>query len=233
MRALLLFGVLGVSGLWAQSLDPNNPTPLKPGVNVGKVDTQTSVQYWSLTGDKGIVKVSVSFRSVSILGTNIRTPLGIEMYPPKTPDKKFTKTLFSTGEEVEYTIEGPCPGECTEVLAILPPRAAVNLGGEYKIQAIQGVRFGEQAKAEPDSIVTHHFRKFGCNDTDPQCAISFLPNGVIALPGGDRGTWKLFDQDKGIYVLVIGSERQSLKFKPGVGLVAIDGNQLTAYKEVR
>ncbi|WP_180541904.1 hypothetical protein, partial [Nevskia soli] len=223
----------GVSGLWAQSLDPNNPTPLKPGVNSGHVDTQTSVHYWSLTGEKGIVKVSVSFRSVSILGANIRTPLGIEMYPPNAPDKKFTKTLFSTGDEVEYTIEGPCAAECTEVLAILPPRAAVNLGGDYKIQAIQGIRFAEAAKTEPDSIVTHHFRKFGCNDTDPQCAISFLPNGVIALPGGDRGTWKLFDQDRGIYVLVIGNQRQSLKFKPGVGLVSIDGNQLTAYKEVR
>lgn len=233
MRSAMLFCVLWGSALGAQSLDPNNPAPLKPGVNIAQVDTQTGVHYWSLTGEKGIVKVNITFRSVSILGANIRTPLGIEMYAPKTPDKKFSKTLFSTGEEVEYTIEGPCPGDCTEVLAILPPRAAVNLGGEYKIQAIQGVRFAEGTKTEADSILTHHFRKFGCNDTDPQCAISFLPNGVLALPGGERGTWRLFDSDRGIYVLVIGNQRQSLKFKPGVGLVGIDGNEITAYKEVR
>lgn len=232
MRTVLL-SVVAISSLWAQSVDPNNPAPLKPGVNTAHVDTQTAVHYWSLTGEKGTVKINITFRSSSILGMKIRTPLGLEMYNPKTPNQKFSKTLFSSGEETEFTIEGPCAGDCYEVLAILPPRAAVNLGGEYQIQAIQGVKFADPVNTDRDSIETHHFRKFGCNDNDPQCAISFLANGVISLPGGDRGTWRLFDRDRGIYVIVIGDQRQSLKFKPGVGLVGIDGNEITAYKEVR
>ena len=76
------------------------------------------------------------------------------------------------------------------------------------------------------------FRTSGCN-SDAQCGIRFLPDGVIALPNGKRGTWRLFDRERSVYVIVIGDQRQSVKLKPGVGLVQAQDDQMVVYQEVR
>jgi hypothetical protein len=55
----------------------------------------------------------------------------------------------------------------------------------------------------------------------------------VALPGKEEGTWRLFDRERGVYIVAIGNERRSLKLKPGVGLQQVNGEQNVVYQEVR
>jgi hypothetical protein len=122
------------------------------------------------------------------------------------------------------------------VIEVVPPNSAIRAGGDYQIQGVMGITFfgaGAPVAGPPvDPIVTRHFRTFGCSN-DAQCGIRFLPDGVIALPGGDRGSWRLFDQARSVYVIVIGNQRQSVKWKPGVGLVRVQEDGMVEYQEVR
>lgn len=226
---------LSASALGAQSLDPKNPAPLAPGVNAADIDAFMTPQYWTFIAKKGNVKINLTFRAQSIIGAQLRTRVAFNLYNSATPDRKFTKVLESMGREVTEVIEGPSEKDHRMVIEVVPPKAIVRAGGDYRIQAVQGVDFvgGGQADAgSVDPIVTRHFRIYGCK-TNAQCEIRFLPDGVVSLPQGDRGSWRLFDRERGVYVMVVANGRQSLKLKPGVGLVEIPDEQVVIYQEVR
>lgn len=229
--------LLGASWLCGQSLDPNNPAPLKPGVNASHIDAFMTPHYWTFIAEKGNVKISLTFRAQSILGAQLRTAIGFSMYDPKSPDKNFTKVLESTGQEITQVVEGPSEAEHQMVIAVLPPKSIVRAGGDYQILGVAGVEFvgtGPAFTGAPaaDPILTRHFRTFGCNG-EAQCEVRFLPGGVVVLPGGDRGAWRLFDRGHGVYVIVIGNHRQSVMLKPSVGLVSMQNDGTVVYQEVR
>jgi hypothetical protein len=221
----------------AQSLDPKHPAPLQPGVNASNIDAFMTPHYWTFIAEKGDVKIDVTFRAQSILGAQLRTTVGFNIYDIKTPDKKFTKLVTSSGEGATQSIEGPSEAEHQMVIEVAPPKALVRAGGDYQIQAVKGIKFLGASPASSDTpgsdpILSRHFRTFGCNN-DAECGIRFLPGGVVALSGGERGTWRLFDRERRVYVIVTGNNRQSLKLKPGVGLVKAQDDQLVVYQEVR
>jgi len=224
---------LGASALGAQLLDPKNPAPLQYGVNVANIDAFMTPHYWTFVARKGNVKINVTFRAQSILGAQLRTQIAFNIYNAATPDKKFTKVLESMGREVSEVIEGPSEEDHQMVIEVVPPKSIVRAGGDYQIQAVQGVDFvGAKQSGGADPIVTRHFRLFGC--TSPaQCAVRFLPGGAVGLPGKEEGTWRLFDRERGVYIVTIGNERRSLKLKPGVGLEPLSGEQNVVYQEVR
>jgi hypothetical protein len=123
------------------------------------------------------------------------------------------------------------------VIEVVPPKAVVRAGGDYQIQAVKGIKFLGASPASSDTpgsdpILSRHFRTFGCNN-DAECSIRFLPGGVVALSAGERGSWRLFDRERRVYVIVIANQRQSLKLKPGIGLVKAQDDQLVVYQEVR
>jgi hypothetical protein len=225
---------MGASALGAQSLDPKNPAPLQPGVNAANIDAFMTPHYWIFVAKKGNVKINVTFRAQSILGAQLRTQIAFNIYNATTPDKKFTKVLESMGREVSEVIEGPSEADHQMIIEVVPPKALVRAGGDYQIQAVQGGDFVGAMQSGPgaDPIVTRHFRVFGC--TNPaQCTVQFLPGGTMALPGKEEGTWRLFDRERGVYVVTIANERRSLKLKPGVGLEQVGGGQDVVYQEVR
>jgi hypothetical protein len=226
---------LGASALGAQSLDPKNPAPLQYGVNVANIDAFMTPHYWTFVARKGNVKINVTFRAQSILGAQLRTQIAFNIYNASTPDKKFTKVLESTGREVTEVIEGPSEDDHQMVIEVVPPKAIVRAGGDYQIQAVQGVALAGARQSDAggaDPIVTRHFRIFGC--TNPaQCTVRFLPGGAVALPGKQEGTWRLFDGERSVYVITVGNERRSLKLKPGVGLEQVSDETNVVYQEVR
>jgi hypothetical protein len=235
MRAILV--LLAGSALWAQSLDPKNPVPLKPGVTSSHIDAFMTPHYWTIMAEKGNVKINVTFRAQSILGMQLRTTIGFNVYDIRSPDKKFTKLLESTGQEVTQTIEGLSETEHQVVIEVVPPQAVVRAGGDYQIQAAAGVKSvgagaAASSTAGSDPILARRFRAYGCNN-DAQCGIRFLPEGAIALPGGERGSWRLFDRERRVYVIVIGNQRQSVKWRSGIGLVQVQDDQMVVYQEVR
>lgn len=240
LRSLLqpvALGLLAVSVASAQSLDPKHAAPLEPGVNASHIDAFMTPHYWSFIAEKGDVKIDVTFCAQSILGGQLRTTVGFNIYDIKTPDKKFTTLVTSSGEGATQSIEGPSEAEHQMVIEVVPPKALVRAGGDYQIQAVKGIKFLGARPASSDipgsdPILSQHFRTFGCNN-DAECGIRFLPGGVVALSGGERGSWRLFDRERRVYVIVIANQRQSLKLKPGVGLVKAQDDQLVVYQEVR
>jgi hypothetical protein len=238
LTRLATVAALGASVLGAQSLDPKHPAPLESGVNAANIDAFMTPHYWTFVAKKGNVKINVTFRAQSILGAQLRTQIAFNIYNAATPDKKFTKVLESMGREVSEVIEGPSEADHQMVIEVVPPKSIVRAGGDYQIQAVQGVSFGvdfvgaKHSDAGADPIVTRHFRVSGC--TNPaQCTVRFLPGGAVALPGKEEGTWRLFDRERSVYVVTIGNERRSLKLKPGVGLEQVGVEQNVVYQEVR
>jgi hypothetical protein len=230
---------LAASVSLAQSLDPANPAPLKPGVNVSSIDVGMSPHYWTFIVEKGNAKINLTFRAHSILGAPFRTQLAFNLYDIQTPGKKITNVIESKGEEVLHTFSGPVESRCQMVIEVVPPESLVRAGGEYQVQAVTGITFlGAGVPSAPgagpggDPILNRHFRALGCNN-DVQCGIRFLPDGAIALGNGGRGSWRLFDPARSVYVIVIGNQRQSLKWKPGVGLVRVQEDGMVEYQEVR
>jgi hypothetical protein len=227
--------VLGVSALAAQSLDPKNPTPLQSGVNASNIDAFMTPHYWTFVAKKGTVKINVTFRAQSILGAQLRTQIAFNIYNAATPDKKFTKVVESTGREVTEVIEGPSEADHQMVIEVVPPKAIVRAGGDYQIQAVQGVELAGARQSDAggaDPIVTRHFRISGC--TNPaQCTVRFLPGGAVVLPGKEEGTWRLFDRERRVYIVTVGNERRSLKLKPGIGLEQVSDEGNVVYQEVR
>jgi hypothetical protein len=234
LTRLAAMAALGASALGAQSLDPKRPAPLESGVNGANIDAFMTPHYWTFVAKKRNVKINVTFRAQSILGAQLRTQVAFNIYNAATPDKKFTKVLESMGREVSEVIEGPSEEDHQMVIEVVPPKAIVRAGGDYQIQALQGVSFvgAKQSGAGADPIVTRHYRVSGC--TNPaQCTVRFLPGGAVALPGKEEGTWRLFDRERGVYIVTIGNERRSLKLKPGVGLEQVGVDQNVVYQEVR
>ena len=226
---------IGASALGAQSLNPKNPAPLQSGVNAANIDAFMTPHYWTFMAKKGNVKINVTFRAQSILGAQLRTQIAFNIYNAATPDKKFTKVLESTGREVTEVIEGPSEEDHQVVIEVVPPRAIVRAGGDYQIQAVQGVELAGARQSDArgaDPIVTRHFRVSGCTNA-AQCTVRFLPGGVVALPGKEEGTWRLFDRERSVYIITVGNERRSLKLKPGVGLEQVSDEQNVVYQEVR
>ncbi len=226
---------LGASALGAQSLDPKNPAPLQSGVNAANIDAFMTPHYWTFVAKKGNVKINVTFRAQSIIGAQLRTQIAFNIYNAATPATKFTKVLESMGREVTEVIEGPSGEDHQMVIEVVPPKAIVRAGGDYEIQAVQGVDFVGARRSDAggaDPIVTRHFRVFGCANP-AQCTVRFLPGGAVALPGKQEGTWRLFDRERGVYIVTIGNERRSLKLKPGVGLEQVSDELNVVYQEVR
>jgi hypothetical protein len=231
LTLLAAVAVLGAS----QSLDPKNPAPLQSGVNTANIDALMTPHYWTFVARKGNVKINVTFRAQSIIGAQLRTQIAFNIYNAATPDKKYTKVLESMGREVSEVIEGPSEDDHRMIIEVVPPRAIVRAGGDYQITAVQGVEFVGAKQPDAggaDPIVARHFRVLGC--TNPaQCTVRFLPGGAVTLPGKEEGTWRLFDRERGVYIVTIGNERRSLKLKPGVGLEQVSGEQNVVYQEVR
>ena len=154
------------------------------------------------------------------------------LYNAKTPDKKIGNSINSNGTQVTHTFEGPIDQDAQMILEVVPPKAIVRLGGEYTVQAVAGMVFESgstgAAVSVQDPILGRRFRTLYCNNTrDPACKLfSFEAGGSVVLPGGDRGTWRLFDAERGVYVIAAGGHRQSLKLKPGVGLVNVSDGRV-------
>lgn len=228
--------VLAAPLMPAQSLDPKRPSPLEAGVNASNIDAFMTPHYWTFLAEKGDIKISLTFRAQSILGAQLRTTIGFNIYDIKSPDKKFFKPVESSGERVTQIVEGPSEAEHQMVIEVVPPKALVRAGGDYQIEGVKGVKFlggspAPSGSAASEPILSRHFRTFGCNRA--QCGIRFQPGGVVALPSGENGSWRLFDRERQVYVIVIGNQRQSLKWKPGIGLVQVQDEQIVVYQEVR
>jgi hypothetical protein len=219
LRLSALALILSIAPTFAQSLKPEAPSPLQPGINRSTVDNFVGTQYWYFMGGPGKTSVHVKFKAMELLGNPYKSDITVTLYDQqhtwKTP-----KVLSSTVEPVEFTFDGDIKKPTKIFISVAPPSGGlVRMGGEYQIEASGAVSYGQKSNADP--IVGMYKQMSGYTNLLGDC--KFNADGTVKTTSGVNGTWQLFDAASQTYVInVDGQERHSLQLMPGRGLVEGD-----------
>jgi hypothetical protein len=224
----------------AQSLDIRNATPLAPGENHGTVDSMVGAQYWLINCHKGAVHISLRFTSMGLFG-NPTTATIQEVLHQANGKVLASRVVTSPGQMVENDWPGTCASKSVMIVELRPPaNTLVRTGGDYSLTVDgDGVDYASggsgPAAGGRDRIVGTYAVMVCQPDWDCQSSLSihFAPGGTVALTDGHSGTWTVFDPDAGIYTVVVGPDRLSLKLVPGRGLFGTNDLSVPVFQAVR
>lgn len=209
----------------AQSLDPRNPAPLKPGLNGSMVDSTAGTQYWYFYAGPGNVRVQARWvRGQFDVGQP--APLDIAVLDENhTPIAR--RQIAPEKQASETRIEYPVRQRAKFIISVAAPRGSlVRQGGDYELTVTGDVDFSGSAAPQAEPIVrTYSNGDFG--------AVRFDANGTLEAEDGTRGRWRLFDPARRVYVVTVGARRFSVKLMPGQGLVDPADPSAIVFREVR
>jgi len=240
-RHLFFVSVVAAFALVAQgrtqSLDPRNPTPLRPGENHGTIDNQTGAQFWALHYNAGAVTIAVRFTSMGIFGNPMAATVNVLVLGPGGKIIGHQQ-LTSTGQAAQLQWPGKFVNSGVWVVEVQPMGSnIVRNGGDYTI-TVTGPAIaaggGGGAGPSPNDIVGT-YAVMSC-PPDFQCdglGIRFAPGGGVTTTDGHQGRWALFDPDARIYTVVIGGDRWTLKLVPGRGLMDTHDQTIVIFQAIR
>jgi hypothetical protein len=137
--AALVWFIAGPAN-YAQSLDPHKPAPLGPGVNKGNVDGGTGSHYYYFLAGPGHVKVQMAFKEMGIFGNPRQEVLTFDFY--NESGKLMSHNAVVSFDRLERIETGGDFGSRQKiVLAIVPQRGLVRLGGYYEVEVTGAVTF--------------------------------------------------------------------------------------------
>jgi hypothetical protein len=155
-RRLISFGAALLAGVAlcvsspAQSLDRQNPAPLKAGANTGTVDNFGGANYFYFWGGPGALKITATYKSMSLLGNAMKSNLTVELYAEQKILARIT--ISSLKESSEGEMPGTLKKETKLIVAVIPPSGGlVRTGGDYEITATGAVRFLTSPSLTPTS----------------------------------------------------------------------------------
>jgi len=212
--------LLGCAGADAQSLKPEAPTPLRPGINRGLVDALVGPQYWTFMAQPGANKVHVTFSAMGIYGSAPRTSVTFTMSDPGNT-WHTSKVITSQGTPIDATFDGTLKKPTKVIVTVAPPtNALLRVGGNYEIEVTGAVSF--LPSSAPTTPIVGVYKQLG-GYTKPLGDCKFTSDGKIVTTSGASGDWKIFDEETQTYIVNIdGEQRHSLKFVPGRGLIDND-----------
>src|SRR5271167_909945 len=112
--------ILSTAPVWAQSLKPEAPAPLQPGINKGTVDNFVGTHYWYFTGEPGDIHVHAQFSPMGLLGNPYRSDITVTLYDEEktwsTP-----KVLSSDSKTVDCDFNGQLKKPTKVMISIAPP----------------------------------------------------------------------------------------------------------------
>ena len=212
----------------AQSLKPEDPWPLKPGINTGTVVGGKDTQYWYFVGGPGEVRLLAHFKSHE--GFSGPVELTVTLYD----EKRTWHTSKVVRENADGTFIGKLDKKQKTVISVAPPSGIFLLtaGANYELEATGDVQF-EEAKVKGDPIVRTFAQSVGLPSNYHYGATKFLANGTVEASDGSSGTWKAFDPENRIYTVVIEGTRFSVQYVPGRGLVEAGNPTTVLFVELR
>lgn len=230
LSVLIIAFFLAVGSASAQSLKPENPYPLKEGINKGTSDSLVGTHYWYFYVTPGKNSLTVRFKSPTTLyGTELNNNV---LTITVTDDKKtwkVVKTIASKKNASEATFESNKVDKKIKIIvSVAPPNQnLLRMGGDYEIEATGDVQFDE-VKSAADPIIRTYEAK-----VNSYGAVKFLANGTIEAADGSTGTWKVFDRENRIYTVIIEGRRFSVQYLPGYGLVRPGEPNMIEFQELR
>ncbi|MDQ4123797.1 MAG: hypothetical protein M3209_20350 [Acidobacteriota bacterium] len=214
----------------AQSLKPENPYPLKAGINQATSDSLVGTHYWYFYATPGTNSLRVRFKTPTTLyGTELNNnQLTITVSDEKRTWKAI-KTVSSKKNASEATFtSNKLDKKIKIIVSVAPPNQnLLRMGGDYEIEATGDVQFDEE-KSAADPIIRTYEAKVNFYG-----AIKFLANGTIEVADGSTGNWKVFDKENKIYTVVIEGQRISVQYLPGYGLVRPGEPNMIVFQELR
>jgi len=227
---LLIVFFLAMGCASAQSLKPENPYPLKDGINKGTSDSLVGTHYWYFNTAPGSHRLTVRFKTPTTLyGTQLNNNALTVTVTDEKRTWKLVKIITSKPNASEATFtSNKLDKKMKLIVSVAPPnQTLIRMGGEYEIEATGDVQFDE-VKSTADPIIRTYESKMNSYG-----AIKFLADGTIEASDGTLGKWKAFDTENRIYTVQIGSFRFSVQYLPGYGLVRPDDPSLIVFQELR
>jgi hypothetical protein len=197
--------------LHAQSLDVKNPSPLKPGLNKGSVDSLVGEQFWYFIAEPGKFRVVFSSGGTQEGFSVGGKTLSAAAFAPSNPHGKITFKESPNTTVMEGTTE-----QRWKVVVVVEPHKSplVRQTSDYTLTVSGNASFVSGNAGGKAPIVGTYMGKLNGIG-----AAKFLADGSVVSSTGQSGTWKLFDADTGIYSVVLGGSRMTLTLSPGRGLV--------------
>lgn len=215
----------------AQSLKPENPYPMKTGINQGTSDSLVGTHYWYFYAMPGSSRITVRLKTPTTLyGATINSTLTITVRDER--GGRATKTVNGSPNGRETTFTAPKVEKRLKiVVSVAPPNQnLLRMGGDYEIEATGNVAFDDVMNAV-DPIVRTYEAKTGRNSYG---AAKFFADGTIETSNGYRGTWKAFDRENRIYTISMGDGfRIPVQYIPGFGLVRPSEPNMIEFQELR
>lgn len=209
--SVLIVFFIAVGCASAQSLKPEDPYPLKAGINKGMSDSFVGTQYWYFYAVPGSSSVTVRLKKNMILyGAPQNTVLTVTLYDEKKT-WKVSKVATSNKNSSEATFSADKVDKKIKIIvSVAPPNQnLIRHGGEYEVEVTGDVQFDE-VKSAADPIIRTYDSK-----VNSYGATKFLADGTVEAADGSRGTWKVFDAENRIYTVVIEGQRFSVKYHSG------------------
>jgi hypothetical protein len=185
MAALLC--LIAGSASYAQSLDPHKPAPLGPGVNKGNVDGLTGSHYYYFMAGPGHVNVQMAFMEMGIFGNPLREVLSFDFY--NEGGKLMSHNAVVSFDRLERIETGGDFGSRQKiVLAVVPQKGLVRLGGYYEVEVTGAGTFdrGTAAGLGVTPIDTRLVHPGSTELVHPGGAL-VRPSGALLAPGAGVG----------------------------------------------
>lgn len=232
MRKLnvLIILLLAAGFASAQSLKPENPYPLKSGINKGTSDSLVGTHYWYFYVTPGSHRLTVRFKNPTTLyGSQLNNNSLTVTVTDEKRTFKVVKIVTFNKNAPEATFESnKLNKKMKMIVSVAPPNQnLLRMGGDYEIEATGDVQF-DDVKSAADPIIRTYASKMNSYG-----ATKFLADGTIEASDGSHGTWKAFDSENRIYTIQIDTFRFSVQYLPGYGLVRPDDPSLIVFQELR
>ena len=224
--AVVLLGTASVLGspgrTFAQSLSKTAAAPVQSGTNSGSVDSLIGPHYWYFWAQPGHFQLTFSQTQAQGLAASGHASINCGFAPP-TPGSHITYQITPEGAVFSGTVT-----QRTRVgIAVSPPNSPlIRSTVPYTVAASGDVVFDPAKSAGATVAGMYTMKAMPAGMSDPG-AVRFNADGTIEAVNGQTGTWKLFDQESGTYVVVLAGHRMSLHFDPGRGFMDMQQGWVT------
>jgi len=132
---ILIISFLTIGCALAQSLKPEDPAPLKPGINKGTVATGADTQYWYFIAGPGDVRLVAHYKDHN--GFAWPASLTVTLYDEK---RTWHVSKVVKEENADATFTGKQDRKQRTLISIAPPSgiALISSGGNYELEVTGG-----------------------------------------------------------------------------------------------